>query len=661
MSKSSDDSKASASRLNLKRLVGIISRFSGNSRRNFIMAGFMLLFEAGTATVIPLLVAYIIDYLSIRLAQMGGEPVVLPLNPLRYLGVHSLINPDLVTVALVTLGIVIMTMINRLGNSLAEIYLAQGGRRVGYNMRVYLYGHLQKLSLNFYNQSRTGDILTRVTSDVAAVEDFIVSDLPKFLGSVILIIFILVAMVLNAWQIAVVAILIIPLMALISNYYTNRIKTAFEKLNSSEGEMASAAQEMLTSIRVVQTYGQGSYEHSLFSAQSQKAMNSAVEAAAYEARLSWVVNVLGAVVTAAVIWLGVYLIFKNPFSVVSIGLLTAYIKYIQDMFEPTKELIEEWNVFGKLSASLESIGDLLDLQPAVRDEPGTFTALPFNGHLEFRNVHFAYPSIPSSNDGGQEKPFTALKNLNFVIRPGQVVAVVGHTGAGKSTIAQLIPRLYDPIAGQVFIDGHDIREYTLDSLRSQISMVLQQSILFTGSIVENIAYGRPEATGAEIIEAAKEANAHEFISKLPDGYFTILGERGSNLSDGQRQRIAIARAFIRNAPILIVDEPSTGLDAESTELMMHALHKLMKGKTTFIISHELNLIRNADKIIVIKAGEIDQMGTHDELIQAGGYYANLHRLYSSQRDFADSAQTTAGIAQPQNGKGQKNSFGKPAN
>ena len=651
MSKSSDDPKVSASRLNLNRLMGIISRFSGNSRRNFIMAAFMLIFEAGTATLIPLLVAYVIDYLSIRLAQIGGEPVVLPLSPLRFLGLHSLIDPDLVTVALVTLGIVIMTMINRLGNSLAEIYLAQGGRRVGYNMRVFLYGHLQKLSLTFHNQSRTGDILTRVTSDVAAVEDFIVSDLSGFLGSALLIIFILVAMVLNAWQVAVVAVLIIPLMALISNYYTNRIKAASKKLNSSEGEIASAAQEMLTSIRVVQTYGQGSYEHSLFAAQSQKAMNSAVEAAAYEARLSWVVNVIGAVLTATVIWLGVYLIFRNPFSIGSIGLLTAYIKYIQDMFEPTKKLIEEWNTYGKLSASLESIGDLIDLQPAVRDEPGTFTAPPFNGHLEFRNVHFAYPSITSSNDGVQAKPLTALKNLHFDIQPGQVVAVVGHTGAGKSTIVQLIPRLYDPNAGQVLIDGHDIREYTLDSLRSQISMVLQQSILFTGSIVENIAYGRPEATGAEIIEAAKEANAHEFISKLPDGYFTILGERGSNLSSGQRQRIAIARAFIRNAPILILDEPSTGLDAESTDLVMHALNKLMKGKTTFIISHELNLIRDADKIIVIKAGEIEQMGTHDELIRAGGFYANLHKMYSGQRDLVDNAQTTAGIVLPQNGKG----------
>lgn len=636
MSTSSDVQKDSSNRLNIYRLVGIIVRFSGNSRRKFVLSALMMVFEAGTATLIPLLIAYIIDYLSVRLSQIGGAPVELPLSPLGFLGLHSFINPDLETVVFVTLGIVVMTMINRLGASMSEIYLAQGGRRLGYNLRVFLYAHLQKLSLGFHNQSRTGDILSRVTADVVAVEDFIISDLSDFLKSALLIIFILIAMILNAWQVAAVAVLMIPLMALITNYYTNRIKAASQKLYSSEGELASAAQEMLTSIRVVQMYGQGSYEHSLFSAQGQKSMDSALEVTEYEARLNWVVNVLGAVLTAAVIWMGVYLIFRNPISIGGIGLLAAYIRYIQDMLEPTKKLIEEWSAYGELSASLEGIGDLLDLQPAVRDEPGAITAPPFNGHLEFRNVDFAYPSISSLNDGAQAKPRLILKHLNFDIQPGQVVAVVGHTGAGKSTVVQLIPRLYDPSAGQVLIDGHDLREYTLDSLRSQISMVLQETILFNGSIVENIAYGRPEATGAEIIEAAKEANADEFISKLPDGYFTILGERGSNLSNGQRQRIAIARAFIRTTPILILDEPSTGLDAESTDLVLHALHKLMKGKTTFIISHELNLVRDADKIIVIKAGEIEQMGTHDELILAGGLYANLFKIHAGQRDLVES-------------------------
>jgi ABC-type multidrug transport system fused ATPase/permease subunit len=388
---------------------------------------------------------------------------------------------------------------------------------------------------------------------------------------------------------------------------------------------------MLASIRVVQVYGQGEYEQSLFSGQSQKAMNAALEAAAYQARFKWAMSVLAAVVTAIIIWIGVGIIRANPGSIQP-GILITFIVWVDNMFKPAKKLISQWNAFGKLYASLERIGDLLDLTPEVRDRPDAIPAPPLHGRIEFRNVVFSYPAIGTSKKKKDEKARPTLNGLSFQIEPGQVVAVVGHTGAGKSTIAQLLPRLYDPNEGQILIDGHDIRNFTLESLRAEMSMVLQESILFTGSILENIAYGRPDATGPEIIEAAKDANADEFISKFPEGYYTILGERGSNLSGGQRQRIAIARAFIRDTPILILDEPSTGLDAESTDQVLQALRKLMKGKTTIIISHELNLIRNADKIIVIKAGEIEQMGTHDELIRAGGLYANLYTMQSGQRE-----------------------------
>ncbi len=650
--KSSDDQKTSSNRLNFSRLVGIIARFSQNSRRILILSVITLIVESLTALWIPLVVGYSITYVTFRVNQILGNPGAVARTPLQLLGLHSGINPDVETLVLAALGIIVLTMINSLCDSLTEIYLAQGGRGVGYNMRVFLYGHLQKLSLTFHNQSRTGDILTRVTSDVAAVEDFIISNLSDFLGSALFLVFVLIGIFGKAWNIwkpglgvegdaavfiiPLMAVSIIPLMALISNYFTSRIKAASKKLRSTEGELASAAQEMLASIRVVQVYGQGSYEQSLFSGQSRKAMNAALDAASYQARFSWVVSVLGAVATAAVICVGAWLIFRNPI-VIGVGLLFVFTKWFDDMFKPTKKLISQWNAFGKLYASLERIGDLMDLKPDVRDEPGAIAAPPLRGKLEFRNVVFSYPTIGSSKKKGDAKPRPTLNGLSFVIEPGQVVAVVGHTGAGKSTIAQLIPRLYDPNAGQVLIDGHDIREFTLESLRAQMSMVLQESILFTGSIVENIAYGRPDATGIEIIEAARDANADEFISKFPDGYYTILGERGSNLSGGQRQRIAVARAFIRDTPILILDEPSTGLDAESIDLVLQALRKLMKGKTTIIISHELNLIRDADKIIVIKAGEIEQMGTHDELIRAGGLYANLYAMQSGQREMVGSA------------------------
>ncbi|HET6821119.1 MAG TPA: ABC transporter ATP-binding protein, partial [Anaerolineales bacterium] len=631
--------------------VGIITRFSGNSRRIFLLAALMLILEAASATFIPQVVAYAIKYVETFFGQ-GPEALAA--------GIGSILQ----ILVLVMVGVIGLTMLNSLCDSLAEIYLAQGGRQVGYNVRVFLYNHLQKLSLSFHTQSRTGDILTKVTSDVGAVENFIIGNLSDFVGSLLTLIFFLVAMIWRSWgvwertgelsvfSLPLIALLIIPLMALITSYFTGRIKAASKRLRSSEGELASAAQEMLASIRVVQVYGQGKYEQSLFSGQSKKAMNAALEAASYQARFSWIVSVLSAVAQAVVIVVSVWLIFKvGNLAIMGIAELTLALKYIDDMFKPTKKLISEWNALGKLSASLDSIGELMALKPEVHDKPGAITAPPFHGRIEFRNVVFAYPSIGSSKKKGDAKPRPTLNGISFEVKPGEVLAVVGHTGAGKSTIAQLIPRLYDPNEGQILIDGRDIREFTLDSLRAEMSMVLQEAILFTGSIVENIGYGRPDASGADIIEAAQNANAHEFISKLPDGYYTTLGERGSNLSGGQRQRISIARAFVRDTPILILDEPSTGLDAESTELVLQALRKLMKGKTTIIISHELNLIRDADKIIVIKEGQIEQMGTHDELIRAGGLYANLYAMQSGQRAMVPSAVSVGETTNPQNEKG----------
>lgn len=596
----------------------------------FILAGVMLVLEAITSVIIPLVIAYVINYLTVRLAQIDGRAVLPPLSPLAAVGLPTVVNPDIDTLAIVTLGIILLTMLNSLGDSMAEIYLARGGRRMGYNVRVALYSHLQKLSLAFHDQRRTGDILTRVTGDVAALEDFIVDSLSDFVGSVLLIVFILVAMLVNAWQVAIVAAVIIPVMAVVSNYYTRRIKAASKRWRSSEGEMTNAAEEMLTSIRVIQVYGLGSYEQELFNDQSKKAMDASLEAANLQAQFSWVVSVLGALSTAAVIWMAVWLIFRAPVLTAGVGLLTAYVKYILDMFKPTKRIISEWNSFGKLSVRVERVGDLLELEPGVKDEIGSVPAPQFKGRLEFRNVSFTYTPVSADHKPTTTSPRGALKNISFTVDPGQIVAVVGHTGAGKSTIVQLIPRLYDPVSGSILIDGHDIRRYTLDSLRAQISMVLQESILFSGSVAENIAYGRPDATGADIIAAAKQANAHEFIEKMPDGYYTMLGERGSNLSGGQRQRISIARGFIRNTSILILDEPTTGLDAESSELVLDALRTLMKGKTTIIISHDLNLIRDVDKIIVIKAGEIEQVGTHEELLAAGGLYADLYHKQSGQ-------------------------------
>ena len=637
--KDSDDKKSGSNSLTFSRLVGMIIRFSGNSRRNFFLAALMLVFEQVAATAVGWVApGLVLDHVGRRLSEMRVNSAAIGITA-----------EDVRVLAVITVALVVLTMLNSFCDSLAEIYLAQGGRKVGFNMRVLLYGHLQKLSLSFHSQSRTGDILTRVTSDVAAVENFIIGNLSDFVGSALALVVRMAAIFWIAWQVGVVALIIIPLMGLISNYFSNLIKTASKKLRSSEGDLASAAQEMLASIRVVQVYGQGDYEQSMFSGQSQKAMNAALEAATYQARFSWVISVFGAISTSAVIWVGTWLVFGRPFQM-QVGDLSRFIVWIDEMFKPSKRLISEWNAFGKLYASLERINDLIELKPDVQDKPGAIAVQSLRGQIEFRNVVFSYPAIESSKKKGDSKSRPTLNGLSFTIKPGQVIALVGHTGAGKSTVAQLIPRLYDPSEGQILMDGRDIRDYTLESLRAQMSMVLQESILFTGTIVENIAYGRPDATGIEIIEAAKDANADEFISKFEDGYYTVLAERGANLSGGQRQRIAIARAFVRDTPILILDEPSTGLDAESTDLVLQALRKLMKGKTTIIISHELNLIREADQIIVIKEGQVEQIGTHDELIRAGGLYANLYIMQSGQRAMDNDATPVSEMAKPEVGK-----------
>jgi ABC-type multidrug transport system fused ATPase/permease subunit len=443
-------------------------------------------------------------------------------------------------------------------------------------------------------------------------------------GSFLLIPIILFSILQKSWQLAATTVVIVPVVAMASQAFSKRIKASSKRERAREGELASAAQEMLTSIRVIQTYGRGDYEQQRFANHSQRTMEAALKTARLEAGFSWVVKSLEALSVAAIVWVAVLLMKANRS--ITIGELVLFLALVDQMFKPTRRVIKEWSIIGKVLASVDRIAELLERKPSVDDLPGAVTAPPLRGWIELRHVSFAYQ--PDPQDGaapGATGPIRlALDDVSFRVDPGEVVALVGPSGAGKSTIAQLVPRLYDPQAGVVLMDGHDIREFTLDSLRTQIGMVLQDTILFSGTVGYNIAYGRLEATADEIVTAAKQANAHEFIAKMPKGYETELSERAANLSGGQRQRIAIARALVRNSPVLLLDEPTTGLDAESTDLVLEALQRLMKGKTTVIISHDLNLVRSADRIIVINQGRIAQSGSHDELLRQGGIYASLY-------------------------------------
>ncbi|HKE99748.1 MAG TPA: ABC transporter transmembrane domain-containing protein [Actinomycetes bacterium] len=595
----------------VRRVARLMLRYTSGQRRVFVLAAVMLLFEAATAVFEPLPLKYLIDFLD-----NGAVPSAL--------GSLGALDSRYVLIGVLTVAMVALAAINSYGDSMAEIYLARGGRMLGYNVRVALFTHLEKLSLAFHNQRRTGDVLTRVTGDVTELEEFVTDSVSDLAGSLMVLTGTLAFLAWSSPQVLALAVVVIPLLALVSNGFTARIKAAAKQQRAREGDLASHAQEMLTSIGVIQTYGRGAYERERFSRHSNRAMQAALRAARLEAGFSWVISVLQAVCIAGVVWLGVWLVDRNASTT---GDVILYILLITNMFKPTRRIIKEWNTIAKVYASVERVNDLLDREPTVRDEPGAVDTPPLRGDIEFRDVSFAYQMEPSPDGEGPPAPTRlALDHLSFHAEPGQTVALVGHSGAGKSTIAQLLPRLYDPHDGQVLLDGHDVREFTLASLRGQISMVLQETILFSGTIADNIAYGRPDATREEVVEAARKANAHEFIQGLPDGYDTELGERGGGLSGGQRQRIAIARSFIRETSILILDEPTTGLDAESTQLVVDALEILVLDKTTIVISHDLNLIRSADVILVMSAGQIVQRGTHDELIAQDGLYASLYTM-----------------------------------
>ena len=323
---------------------------------------------------------------------------------------------------------------------------------------------------------------------------------------------------------------------------------------------------------------------------------------------------------AIVILVGARLVTSGSLSA---GTLVAFILLIQNMFKPIRRIIKQWNKVASVYASVERVDELLDLRPTVVDTPDAVAAPPLRGEIEFRDVSFAYQSLSRDDPEGAGARL-ALQSVSFRIAVNEVVALVGHSGAGKSTISQLLPRLYDPHAGAVLIDGHDIRRFTVDSLRLQMSMVLQETLLLRGTVAENIAYGREGATFEDVVTAAKQAAAHDFVMALPDGYDSVLGERAATLSGGQRQRLSVARAFIRNAPILILDEPTTGLDAESSALVAESLQTLARNRSTLIVSHDLNLIRKADRILVMSAGRILEEGSPDDLLASGGLYADLY-------------------------------------
>ena len=490
--------------------------------------------------------------------------------------------------------------------------MAVAATRIMSEVRANLYSHLQSLSLSFHHQAKTGDLITRVTYDVERLREVTVIAVVPLLTNILTMIGMLCVMMWLNIQLALIAIAIFPLFVITTTIMSKKIHKVAKKQRKREGAMAANAAEAIGAIKVVQALSLQSRLEKTFAKQNNKSLTESAQTQKLKAGQERTVEILVAIATSIVLWRGVQLVMLKT---VTPGDLLVFITYLKVAFKPMRQLAKYTGQIAKAIASGERIVSLLEIAPEVKNTPWAYPARPFRGVVEFRDVSFAY-----------EEAEATLQNISLRALPGQKIALVGASGGGKSTLVSLLLRLYDPQQGQILIDGNDIKDYTLESLRSQISIVLQESILFAASIRDNIAYGCVDATEKEIIMAARLANAHEFIMKLPDGYDTVVGERGGTLSGGQRQRIAIARAAIRNAPIVILDEPTVGLDNRSEKIVTEALDRLTQSSTTFLITHDLKTAQNSDRIYYLEGGKILESGTHQQLMQRGKHYATLYRL-----------------------------------
>lgn len=518
-------------------------------------------------------------------------------------------------IAVLQFAVVAVVVIAAIGaiSSYTEKYLTTTvGQRVLHDLRCTLYHHAQRLSLSYHDRKRTGDLISRVTTDIDAIQAFISQALLGLIVNALTLAGMLAVMFYLNWRFTVISLSVTPILFGVVYSYTRRIKQASRAVRQKEGEVVSVAQEVFTSIRVVKAFAREDYEQQRFEQQSMETVETALKARNLKAKLVPLVQVTVAAGTSLVLWYGVRLVMTGA---ITAGSLLVFLLYLGKMYKPMRELSKMTDTVSKAAVGFERIGEVLETEHDVPDLPGARLAPGFKGAIEFDRVSFGYTdNCPVLND------------VSFRIEPGQVAAFVGPTGAGKTTIASLVARFYDPLKGQVKIDGQDVRSYKQQSLRNQIGFVLQDTLLFRAPVWQNIAYGRPEASRDQIARAATLANAHEFIVRMPDGYDTIVGERGVTLSGGQRQRIALARSIIRDAPILILDEPTSNLDAEAEKLVLEALGRLMQGKTAIVIAHRLATIRRADVIFVLDHGAITEVGNHQQLLRDQGLYSRLHEI-----------------------------------
>jgi ATP-binding cassette subfamily B protein len=483
---------------------------------------------------------------------------------------------------------------------------------VAHDLRRTLYNHIQRLSLAEHDEARTGDLISRVTDDIDAVQRFINSSLLGILVDILTLLGMIGVMLYVNWRFTLIALSVVPVLFGVVYYLTRRIKQASRAVRKKESELTSIVEEALTSVRVVKAFAREDYEVQRFETESLENVEAALRARSLKAKLSPLVGIIVAIGTCLVLWYGARLALAGE---ISAGVLIVFLLYLGNMYKPIRDISKETDTVSNAIVGYERIQEVLEIESRVRDLPRARRAPRFEGKIELEHIRFTY-------NGGAP----VLNDVNFQIEPGQVAALVGPSGMGKTTIISLIPRFYDPLSGIVKIDGQDIRNFKLQSLREQMSFVLQETLLFRATVWDNIAYGKSDASAKEILRAARLADADEFIEKMPKGYSTMIGERGVSLSGGQRQRIAIARAIIRDTPILILDEPTSGLDSMAEQSVIKALNRLMEGRTVVVVAHHLGTISRADRIFVIQDARIIEQGSHEDLLAANGSYAELYKV-----------------------------------
>jgi len=515
----------------------------------------------------------------------------------------------LVLVGLAAGAIVLIILVRSICLYYEKVGFAMVGNRVLTQVRGSLFRHIQCLSMAFHNKAHSGDILLRVMGDIGMLKQVSVTAFMPLIGNLLVLAVMAILMLWLHWQLALLVLISAPLYLIPTVRYGRRIEKISRQQRKREGKMAAGTMEMISAMQVVQTLALEDAFAEQLSSTEKEDVKEGVQFRSLLAKMRATVQMMTGVSTAAVLFYGSYLVIQGELTA---GSLLVFLSYLRAAFKPLANFTKYSGRIAKASAAGERVMDIFDTEPDVKNLPGAVDAPPFRGGIQFERVDYAY-----------EPGHLVLEGIEFEVQPGQLIAIIGASGAGKSTLMEMIPRLHDPSAGRVLIDGQDIKTFTLASLRAQISFVLQDTLLFAASIRENIAYGGHSPSEEQIIEAAKCAAAHEFILAQPNGYDTIVGERGVSLSVGQRQRIAVARAAINDAPILILDEPTTGLDAENQEIVLEALTRVAQRRTTFLITHDLEHVRRADQVLVLSRGRIVASGSPFELQLSRERFAEL--------------------------------------